>query len=90
MRWGSARLRSIWRIPRYSYYTIGRGDEFGSIGGLGDESMCPQPSTLRDSRSILNSQEYNLGCGRYSTYLAGSREAVHYGHVDVEDHNVRF
>jgi len=48
----------------------------------------PQPSTLRDCGSILNSEEDDFSRGGDSTDLAGSGEAVHYRHVDVEQNDV--
>jgi hypothetical protein len=50
----------------------------------------PQPSTLRDCGSILNSEEDDFSRGGDSTDLAGSGEAVHDRHVDVEQNDVRF
>ena len=51
--------------------------------------MRPQPSTLRDCRSILNSEEDDFSRGGDSTDLAGSGEAVHYRHVNVKQNYVR-
>src|SRR5690349_22914238 len=51
--------------------------------------MRPQPGTLRYLRHILNGQKHDLSGRRDSTNLAGSRETIHYGHVDVEKNDIR-